>query len=174
MVEGVNFRKTGVLTEKDLKKLSLLPPKERLEKGPCVIVECVEKIPCNPCAFACPRKAIKIEGSIIEIPKVDFSRCTGCLLCIPKCPGLCIFVVHKNYTKDSALISIPYEFLIDFQEGEKVCALNREGKKVCEGEIVRIISQPSFDHCAIVQIKVPKRYFNVVRWFKKKSSRGHK
>lgn len=168
MVKDVNFRKTGVVTKKELKKLCLLPPEDRLAKGPCVIVECVEKIPCDPCASACPRKAIKIEGSIIEIPKIDFSRCTGCLLCIPKCPGLCIFVVHKNYTKDSSLISIPYELLINFQEGEKIYGLNREGKKVCEGEIVRIISKPSFDHCAIVQIKVPKKYWNEVRGFKKK------
>lgn len=169
MVKDNTFRKTGVVTEKTLRNLSLIPSEERLDKNPCVIVECVENIPCDPCASACPRKAIKIEGNITEIPKVDFHRCTGCLLCIPKCPGLCIFVVHKNYTKDSALVSIPYEFLIDFREKEKVIALNREGEKVCEGEIVRIISKPSFDHCAIVQIKVPKKYFNVVRGFRKKT-----
>jgi|UniRef100_A0A7C3UYC3 Fe-S-cluster-containing hydrogenase component 2 len=168
MIKSANFRKTGVITEKELRRLSLLPPRERLEKGPCVILECVEKIPCNPCVYACPRKAIKIEGSIIEIPKVDFSRCIGCLLCIPKCPGLCIFVVHKNYTRDSALVSIPYEFLINFREGEEVIALNRAGEEVCEGEIEKVISKPSFDHCAIVQIKVPKRYWNEVRGFKKK------
>jgi len=159
------LRKTGVITEKDLQELSLLPPPARLESGPCVIVECVEKIPCDPCASACPRQAIKIEGGINEIPKVDFSLCSGCLLCIPKCPGLCIFVVHKNYTERHSLVSLPYEFNIKFKEGDEVWALDRKGKKVARGVIERIITKEAFDHCAIVQIKVPKRYFNQVRGF---------
>ncbi len=166
MVNETNFRKTGLISERDLKRLSLLPSKRRLAEGPCVIIECVERIPCDPCVSACPRKAIEIEGSLIEIPRVDFSRCLGCLLCIPKCPGLCIFVVHKNYTEDSSLVSLPYEFLINFSEGEEVLAQDLGGRVVCRGKIEKISQRPSFDQTAIIQVKVPKRFFMRVRGFR--------
>ncbi|MCX7785237.1 MAG: 4Fe-4S binding protein [candidate division WOR-3 bacterium] len=162
------YQKTGVLTEKDLKQKYLLPSNERFDKGPVVIVECVEKIPCNPCVDACPKKVISIKGSINEIPKVNFDSCNGCGLCIARCPGLAIFVVHKNYNQKESAISLPYEFLPRPQKGQIVNALDRKGKVVCLGRVEKVIDTKAVDRCAIVTIAVPKKFYNKVRFFKMK------
>ena len=52
----------GIPTSEDLSKV--LPPQNRLETGPVAMAECFQKIPCNPCAKACPKKAIHVEPDI--------------------------------------------------------------------------------------------------------------
>lgn len=163
----MSYQKTGVISENDLKKAKLLPSQKRFKKGPVVVVECVENIPCNPCVAACPRKAITIPEQITNIPKVDFNLCNGCSLCISKCPGLAIFVVHKNYNKKEAAISLPYEFTPRPQKGDTVKALDRYGKYVCRARVEKVLDAKTFDRCAIVTIAIPKKYYNQVRFFKK-------
>jgi len=160
------YQTTGILTESDLQKQRLLPSKKRFEKGPVVIVECVEKIPCNPCVEACPKKAITIEGDITNIPQVNFDICNGCTVCIARCPGLAIFVVHKNYNKKEAAISLPYEFVPRPQKGDIVKALDRSGKVVCNARIEKILDAKAVDRCAVVTILIPKKYYNKVRFIK--------
>ena len=63
-------QRSGVLSPGELAARGAVPTKERLAAGPVVMVECIENIPCNPCAYACPRKAITIEGELTDIPKV--------------------------------------------------------------------------------------------------------
>ena len=74
------MRKTGIPSPNDLKKV--MPSEERLNQGACVIIECFEQIPCNPCLDACPKEAIKIEENINNLPEVDYEKCTGCGICI--------------------------------------------------------------------------------------------
>ncbi|MEO0082818.1 MAG: 4Fe-4S dicluster domain-containing protein [candidate division WOR-3 bacterium] len=166
---NLSFKQTGVLTENDLKKSKLLPSKARFNKGPVVVVECIEKIPCNPCADACPKNAITIENSIIEIPKVNFDVCNGCGLCIARCPGLAIFVINKNYNPKEAAISLPYEFLPRPQIGEIVLALDRKGKYICNARVEKVLDTKATDRCAVITIAVPKKYYNKVRFIKLKS-----
>ena len=162
----LSYQHSGVLTEADLKVNRLLPTQARFNKGPVVIVECIEKIPCNPCVAACPKKAITIEGSIIEIPKVDFNICNGCTLCIARCPGLAIFVIHKNYNKKEASIALPYEFLPRPQKGDIVKALDRQGKVVSKARVEKVLDTKALDRCAVITIAVPKKYYNKVRFIK--------
>lgn len=158
-----HYEKTGILTNADLAKLHLLPSNQRCQKGPVVIVECVQEIPCDPCADACPKKAITIEGNITNIPKVNFDLCNGCGLCIPKCPGLAIFVVNENYSSKQATITLPYEFVPLPRPGEIVDGLDRAGKKICRAKVAKVLISKGFDHCAVITIIVPKRYWNKVR-----------
>lgn len=127
------------------------------------MVECIENIPCNPCAYVCPRKAITIEGGLTATPKVDFDKCNGCTLCIAKCPGLAIFVVNTNYSKTEATVTLPYEMLPRPKSGQKVAGLNRSGKWVCTALVVKVIDTKAQDHCAVVTVAVPKRLWNEVR-----------
>lgn len=134
----------------------------RRKKGPYVVIECPEKIPCDPCVDACPNGAIRIDGSIIELPEVDYEKCTGCLVCIPRCPGLAIFVIDET-PEDNAIVYIPYEFLPRPKKGDRAIGLDRDGKERCEVEITKVIDAKKFDRCAIVGFSVPKELAKEIR-----------
>ncbi|MEO0081439.1 MAG: 4Fe-4S binding protein [candidate division WOR-3 bacterium] len=166
-----HYQRTGVLTAFELTRLAQMPSPERLNKGPVVVVECVERIPCNPCADACPRKAITIEGNLTELPKVDQEKCNGCMMCVARCPGLAIFVVDCTYSKAEATVALPYELLPRPEKGQKVAALDRTGRRVATGTVVRVLDSPATDRCAVVVVAVPKRLWNVVRSIRVKGRR---
>jgi Fe-S-cluster-containing hydrogenase component 2 len=156
-------QRSGVLSSRDLATRVSVPSKERLAAGPVVMVECIENIPCNPCAYACPRKAITIEGELTDTPTVDFSKCNGCTLCIAKCPGLAIFVVHKGFSKTEATVTIPYELLPRPEVGASVACLDRSGRAACKGRVVKVLDTKAMNRCAVVTVAVPKRCWNTVR-----------
>ncbi|MEM4759029.1 MAG: ferredoxin, partial [Desulfurococcaceae archaeon] len=64
----MSYRETGVLTIEELARKELLPSNERLRRGPVVILECPEEIPCNLCIYACPFKAIS-KDRIYSVPR---------------------------------------------------------------------------------------------------------
>jgi len=158
------IKKTGVPTPEDLKRV--FPPKERLAKGPVVIIECFQRIPCNPCYTACKREAIQEFKDINDLPKVDFERCNGCGLCISKCPGLAIFVVDETYSEKEALIKLPFEFLPLPEKGEEVDALNRKGNVVGKAKVVRVKNGKYEDRTPVLSILVPKELSMKVRSIK--------
>jgi sarcosine oxidase, subunit alpha len=128
-----NYNKNGILSLEDIN----LPSEEQLKKGVAVI-ECIQKIPCNPCVDVCPVNAIKMKD-INDPPVVDFDKCIGCGKCVGICPGLAIFVIKK--TDDKALVTLPYEFSPVPEKNEKIDVLNREGKKVGVGVVKKIVKQ---------------------------------
>ena len=130
-------REMGYLTYDVLKEKIGLPSRERLAKGPVVIIECTEDIPCDPCVEACKLGAIS-KASLITPPDIDYDKCTGCALCVDLCPGLAIFVINMNYKEGKAVVSLPYEMLPVPKKGERVDVLDRSGKKIGEGEIVKV------------------------------------
>ncbi len=165
-------QRSGVLSPRELSTAVAIPSRERLAAGPVVVVECIENIPCNPCAYACPRKAITIEGELTDTPKVDFSKCNGCTLCISKCPGLAIFVVNRDYSKTAATVTMPYELLPRPETGARVVCLDRSGRAVCSGRVVKVLDTQALNRCAVVTVAVPKRYWNVVRGIRRPGTRS--
>ncbi len=159
------YQRTGVLQKADLRPGCFLPSSERLKAGPVVVVECVENIPCNPCAYACPRKAITV-ANLTATPQVDFSRCNGCGLCVARCPGLAIFVINLTYSPKEATVTMPYELLPVPEPGESVIGLNREGKRICSARVVKVLNTRVQNHCAVVTVAVPRRFWNDVRAIK--------
>lgn len=140
---------------------------ERRKKCAYVIIECPEKIPCDPCVGACLQEAISIPKSMIELPVVDYDKCTGCLLCIPKCPGLAIFVIDET-PEDHSIIYIPYELLPRPNKGDRIIALDRNGKERGEVVVTKVIDSPKFDHCTVIGFSVPKDLVNDIRFIKLK------
>ncbi len=160
------FRKTGVITLEELKSLGLLPPEERLRKGPVAILECPEPIPCNICVDACPVKAIRID-KIIDIPRVDWNRCTGCGNCVAICPGLAAFVVDMS-RDDRAYVTLPHEMLPIPRIGDEVILLGRDGRRLGKGKVVRVWEK---NRTWVVTVEVPKDLALEVRaiWVERKS-----
>jgi len=156
------LERTGIPTAQDLKKI--IPDKERLARGPVVIIECFQRIPCNPCAISCKAEAIKPFKDINDLPEVDFEKCTGCGICISACPGLAIFVIDESYSKEEALIKLPYELLPLPKNGEYVYALDRTGKVVKKVKVIKVQKIKNKTH--IVSLAVPKSMSMEIRSIK--------
>ncbi len=153
------FKETGVISVEELRKLGLMPPEERLAKGPVAIPECPEEIPCNICVVSCPNGAISIEG-IKGLPRIDWDKCVGCGACVAKCPGLAIFVIDVSKPGEYAYVTVPHEFLPVPKVGEMVDLLNRVGEVVGRGEVVK-----AWEHNKtwVITVKVPKKLAMEVR-----------
>jgi len=140
-----NYEKTGILSSKDLRH----PTDEQLQKG-VAILECVQKIPCNPCVDSCPVNAISMKD-INSLPAVDFDKCIACGKCVGVCPGLAIFIVKIK--KDKGLVTLPYEFLPTPNIGDIIDVLDREGKNQGEGIVRKVIKKGK---TMIVTVEVDK------------------
>lgn len=150
----MSYEEDGVLELKDL----TLPSEERLKKGPVVIIECIENIPCDPCVDACPFNAISLK-KVIDIPEIDYEKCTGCGTCISICPGLAIFVV--DISKEKAVITIPYEFLPVPKAGDTGKALDRRGKAVGKARVIRV--KKNQDKTNTITVEIDKKLGMIVR-----------
>jgi len=160
------LKSTGVPSEELLEKFK--PPKENREQGPVVMIECFEKIPCDPCNKACKFGAVKPFDDINDLPQVDYDKCTGCGICIGHCPGLAIFVIDENYTEDSSLVMLPYEFLPLPKEGDIVKGLDREGNYVTDATVIKAKESNRKNSNYVVSLEVPKGDAFVVRNFETK------
>lgn len=152
---------TGIPTRDDIE--NKLPSAKRLAQGPVAIIECFQKIPCDPCYHSCKRGAICELTDINQIPHVDFAKCNGCGLCISNCPGLAIFVVDQTYDEEFGVVKMPYEFLPRPEVGDEVLALNFSGEEVCQGKIVEVRDGKSQDKTAVIGVAVPKKFLLEVR-----------
>ena len=154
----------GIPTAEDLAQV--MPDAERLAKGPVAVAECFQNIPCDPCYHSCKQGAIKPFADINERPQVDHEKCNGCGMCLIRCPGLAIFVVDETYSENESLIKLPYEFLPLPEQDELVDAVDRAGKVVGEGRVVKVQSGKALDGTNVVWLAVPKNLSMVVRHFK--------
>ncbi len=67
-------------------------------KGKDVMNVCkVGCIACGICAKSCPHGAITMNGNL---PVIDYSKCTGCLTCVAKCPRK-IIISRKVVAKET-------------------------------------------------------------------------
>lgn len=155
------LKHTGIISPDELK--SALPPQPRLEKGPVAIIECLQDIPCDPCVSACPVNAIQMRAGITDKPQLQFDVCTGCGACVPKCPGLAIFILNTKHKPGMATLSLSYELLPLPEKDQLVEALDRSGKAVCEVKVVRVVNPPTYDRTAVVTVEIPADQVNNIR-----------
>jgi len=127
------------------------------------VIECVQEIPCNPCEKACPFGAIVVGQPITNLPVINEDKCTGCGACVSKCPGLAIFLVHKNYTETTALVEFPYEYFPEPAEGATVPCGGRDGQYLTDGVVVKARKSKATDGTTLVAVEVPKAYYMSVR-----------
>jgi Fe-S-cluster-containing hydrogenase component 2 len=155
------LEKTGIATPENL--VSVTPKAERLAKGPVAVIECFQRIPCNPCQTACKSGAIKEFEDINNRPDINHEKCNGCSLCASHCPGLAIFIIDETYSDKEALVKIPYEFLPLPEEGSYVTGLDREGNPVCRAKVEKVQNSKVQDRTPLVSLVVPKEFSMTVR-----------
>ena len=156
----------GILSLERIRAIPGYPGPDRIEKGPVVVIECDQDIPCNPCEDICPRGAIAVGEPITNLPRIDPDKCDGCIVCISICPGLCMFVVHKNYNEKESLIYLPYEMHPLPEKGSLVDGCDRKGERVCAARVEKVVKSGKLDKTAIVAVAVPKAFFEIVRAIK--------
>jgi Fe-S-cluster-containing hydrogenase component 2 len=142
----------------------------RFEMGPVAVIECVQEIPCNPCEKACPQGAIAVGQPITNLPSFNGEKCTGCGLCLARCPGLAIFLVHKNYTETTSTVEFPYEYLPLPSEGDTVPCGGRDGAFIADGRVLKVRKTKQSDGTSLVQVEIPKEYYNDIRTICKKGA----
>ncbi len=150
-------------TKEIYKNMPCYPSEERIRKGPVAVIECAEEIPCNPCELACPFNAIKIGYPITNIPVLQENKCIGCAECVSICPGLAIVILNWNYNEKEASLTIPYELFPLPQKGEIVKCLDREGKYVCDGKVLRVSPPERRGGTSLVTFSFPKKFYDEVR-----------
>lgn len=150
------FEKTGIPSREMV--MGKFPSMERINEGPVAIVECYKEIPCNPCQTACRFGAIIVGEDINNIPKVYPEKCTGCALCLSRCPGLAIMIVDGSKSENTVEVKIPYEFIPLPKEGQMVRALNREGQYITDVRVVKVLNPKSFDRTPIVSLELDRKF----------------
>ncbi|SHJ38874.1 4Fe-4S binding domain-containing protein [Dethiosulfatibacter aminovorans DSM 17477] len=137
------------------KVIAKLPSPERRRKGPYALIECFQKIPCNPCYTSCKFGAVKEFNDINDLPEIDYDKCTGCGLCQAVCPGLAIFVIDETYSNEKSLIKIPYEYLPVPSVGDIVKGYDRDGNHVSDVEVKQVRKFKNNTH--LVNVAVEKK-----------------
>jgi Fe-S-cluster-containing hydrogenase component 2 len=136
---------------------------ERLKEGPVAVIECFQRIPCNPCATSCKRGAIVPFEDINDLPEIDHVKCNGCSLCVFNCPGLAIMVIDYNYSDEQVSFKIPYEFLPLPEVGEEVVGLDRQGEEICKATIVKVMNSKVMDRTPLITVAVEKEFLKTFR-----------
>lgn len=153
---------SGVLTEE--RPGAVRPPEDlwKSKKNGLVVVECPQRIPCNPCNTSCPTGAIIPFADINDTPTIDYGKCTGCALCVAVCPGLACFVVDMTFSEDKALFKLPYEMLPTPQKGDSVECLGRSGDVLATGT-VEAVAEPTKDRTLVLHVSAPKELAGELR-----------
>jgi Fe-S-cluster-containing hydrogenase component 2 len=161
-MDKTGLKITGTPSMAELRAAGGYPTQGEFLRGPVVVIECTQEIPCNPCEAACPKHAICIGDSITNRPCIDRTKCIACGLCISACPGLAIYIKDYTYSETRASITFPFEYYPLPAKGDEIELVNRFGEAVCRGEVLKIANGPANDKTAIVTAAFAKDCFDEV------------
>ena len=154
--------KNGYLDIEEVMDIPGFPGTDTLNTKKCVVVECKQNIPCNPCESACPHGAIIVGNPITNLPIVDPEKCIGCGLRVAQCPGQACFLVDMSH-EEYDTVTIPYEYYPLPEKNQEVYGLSRDGVYLVKATVLRVIMAKKNDRTAVIEIKVPKGFGMKVR-----------
>ena len=157
-----NLLKRGYIADDEVERY----PGVKHAVGIHPVLECTQNIPCNPCQDACPKGCISIGENITSLPvAVDGAECIGCGMCVASCSGQAIFLVNEQMEDGYASVTIPYEFLPLPAAGTKGKGLGRNGRPVCDAEVIKVHTTKAFDQTHLLTMKVPMDMAMKARFF---------
>jgi len=162
----MSLEKNGYPDIDEIKNSPGYPGDSRLARGNCIVIECIQEIPCNPCEVACKFGAIKVGQPITNLPVLDGKLCIGCGNCIANCPGQAIFLVNKAYAPGKALVAFPYEFNPLPEKDGIVIVTNRSGKDIGKGKVIKVINPKKNDRTPVIYLEVALELADEVRSMK--------
>lgn len=154
------LEKTGIATKEMFEER--LPSMERRKKGPYVVMECYERIPCDPCVTSCSFGAVHMDN-INDLPQCDADKCTACGRCVSRCPGLACFVIDETVGAGKVKITFPQEMYPLPKAGDTVDALGRDGSVVGKAEVLKVNSAKSLDRTNVITVLVDEDLLYDVR-----------
>ena len=154
------LKKTGIVSVEELQSRTGYPSEEQFRKGPTVVIECMEEIPCNPCEMACPKHAIHVGTPITNLPVVAYEKCIACGMCISACPGLAIYIKDFTYSDSQASISFPFEYYPLPRVGDTVKMVDRSGQALCTGQVIRVTNGNANRQTAVITVAYDKTFFD--------------
>jgi Fe-S-cluster-containing hydrogenase component 2 len=121
------------------------------------LINCLQKIPCNPCVKICPNNCINIKGDLMNIPEFS-GNCTGCSLCVAICPGLAITLIDMRIDKNYPLVTLPCELNCDLiLKDNKYDLTDIQGNIIGNGIIESIKENRLFKKTRLVTFKTDKK-----------------
>ena len=157
---GKTLKSLGAPSLEELRAAGVVPSREEMAAKPCVCIECIEEIPCNPCETSCPQGALLVGQPITKLPVLDREKCTACGLCIPACPGLA--VVIKSLEGEKAKIRFPWEYLPAPVKGDDVEMVDRLGSPVCRGIVISVFNPARNNRTAVITAEYPAAFVDDV------------
>lgn len=160
---SMNLLEKGYIGEDEIERYPGVTKQSKIHP----VIECTQNIPCNPCQDACKVGCIRIGQNITSLPVVDTEHaCIGCGMCVASCSGQAIFLIEEEVEPGYGTVTLPYEFIPLPEVGEKGFALGRDGKLVCEAEVLKVRSTKAFDNTNLLTIKVPTDMVMKARFYK--------
>lgn len=136
------------------------------KKAGVAVLECLQEIPCNPCASSCRAGAIT-KASLTALPVIDEDKCIGCRMCVAACPGQAIFFLADGEEEDTVEVTFPYEYLPLPEAGDEVTATDRFGQALCPAVVKRVDTVKAYNLTSLVTIEVPAQYRDSARFIKR-------
>ncbi|MBN1934286.1 MAG: FAD-dependent oxidoreductase, partial [Anaerolineae bacterium] len=128
------------------------------KSGVVPVFHCAQEIPCDPCTALCPRKAIRIDGDIRQLPHFvgDEHTCIGCERCVIGCPGLAITLVDYRQDAERPTVSIPYELGAAVAAGDWVTMVDTEGQPLGRAPVVGVRAPRRVDDRTwVIRVQTP-------------------
>ncbi len=118
------------------------PAREQLTR-PVASIECIEEIPCDVCARACPEGAIEI-GRVPrpEGPVLLESKCSGCGICLTACPSGATLLIQERENRSTSTLTLPWRGLKPWKAGDSATLLNRRGDALGSGRVTKVSEAP--------------------------------
>jgi len=101
--------------------------------------------------------------SINALPVCDLEQCSGCALCVSRCPGLACFVIDETVGNGKVKIVLPHEMLPLPKENDTADALGRDGGVVGEALVMKVRGGKALDHTNVVSVLVDEELMYDVR-----------